>query len=215
MKKNIIAFDLDGTLLDSAEAIIYSTIVTLRNWNLPILGSDYVKSTIGRPISEVFKLVTDNEELVGQLVQEFRENLASTGAERTRVFPGIKESLELLKENKWQIAVATNKNTKLAEKVISDMKLSNFFDLVVGQDLTKPKPLPDMLFFIRDELGENVRIMCGDTTDDIYCAKAAGARSIAISSGSQSIEKLKSASPDYFITDASQLTKILQEEAIL
>lgn len=208
----IMSFDLDGTVLDSAEAICESANHVLRKNNLTELDESYLKSTIGRPLREVFEKVVPEEASVELLLNEFRQHLAMHSAEKTRVFPGIIESLDFLKSRGFKIAIATNKGTNLAKQVITSMKIENYFDLVVGQDLTKPKPLPDILFYIQKELNGKVLAMCGDTVDDIQTAKSAKVPAVAIASGAHDLEKLKNANPEFLIADATHLKTLIHKE---
>ena len=212
MKQRIFAFDLDGTVLNSAEAIAFSVNEILIQNNLKTLDNELIKSTIGRPINEVFQKSTKNENQISKMVVEFRNHLAEFGSERTSIFPGIIETLVYLKQENCKNAVATNKNTALAEKVVASMEIANYFDFVVGQDITQPKPSPDMLNYIKQISNCEIAAMCGDTVDDVLTAQAANVDSIAIASGSHSHRTLKEANPTYLLNNAKELKALIQKE---
>ena len=213
-KREFLAFDLDGTVLDSAEAIAITTNDTLSKFGFPFIDSVYIKSTIGRPISEVFSKVTSDNKVLEEMLLCFRELLATNSHENTSIFPGIIESFESLKNSNIGIAVVTNKSTDLAKRVIKSLGISSYFDLVVGQDLAKPKPAPDMLNLLSKEYELSVLAMCGDTVDDVLCAKEAEITSIAIASGSQSYDTLRKCSPNFLINSALELNELLTEKIL-
>lgn len=175
------------------------------------VSSEYIKSTIGRPIKEVFSSLTGSDDLAEKLTTEFREHLAEEGYLRTEIFPGILESFELLRNKNVKIALATNKNTWLAKKVINSMNIEEYFDLVVGQDLAKPKPSPLMLLRIMEELDSEMIAYCGDTEDDVMAANAANVKAIAIANSRVLPRNLQNSKTDYLLNYSKELPYLIKK----
>lgn len=212
MKSKIIAFDLDGTVIDSASAIVESVNQTFFKFSNFHLSNNEISSTIGRPISELFCKYANNATQLEEMLKYFRWHLGEFGHHKTNVFPGIIESINFIRMRDVRVAIATNKNTTLARTVLGKLGLENLFDYICGQDITEPKPSPKMLEFIESELKCPVIAMIGDTRDDVLTAKKHKTISIAISSGAESYKNLLTSRPDYLLNNAIELKCLLETE---
>lgn len=169
MNKTII-FDLDGTLIESKFAIAKAVNLTLVKYSHPELDSEFIHSTIGRPVTELFECATQNRDELEMLVNEFRTELATNGHKLTSVMPSVREALDALEIRGYQLAVASNKPSSLSKIVLEKLDLVNYFQFIVGPDMAKPKPSSDMLKAVSNELKSNLVAMIGDTKDDAVCA---------------------------------------------
>lgn len=109
-------------------------------------------------------------------------------------------------------AIATNKNTLIANTIIDKLNLNKYFDFVCGQDMAFPKPSNSMLKVIESKLNAKLIALVGDTEDDIISAQKHKIISIAIASGSHSFERLSKSNPDFLIKSATELKSILERE---
>lgn len=210
----IVAFDIDGTILDSTAAIVYSLNQALKVNGFAELPSSQIAKSIGRPIDEFLRKFLPDDLIMTSVVKDFRSELGNNGYLRTKIFPGITSALSLLRQQGILCAVATNKNTDLAVKVLSDMELDSYFSLIIGQDKALPKPSPLMLEIIKKELSGELLAYCGDTIDDIQSARNAGVKSIAIAGGVNSTSELEDENPTFLISTAIELEQLLREEFI-
>lgn len=210
-KDRLLGFDLDGTILDSADAIADCASRVLIEAGIQNASYQRIKETIGRPIKEVFTDLIGDEIRADYLSQEFRNLLALEGHLKTQIFPGILETFDLLLTRNIKIAIATNKNTWLAEKVILDMQINKYFIKIVGQDKAKPKPSPAMLNKIISDLNVEMIAFCGDTEDDIKAAQAANVDAIAIAHGNKEFAKLQTSNPTYLVQSTSELPDLITQ----
>lgn len=143
-KKRLILFDLDGTLIDSHEAIYFSAVSVLSDYTKKLPSREIVYKSVGLPIKELFSTYLNISD-VDEAVIKFRTHLALNGEGRTKLVQSALELLKKLKTNDFNIGLITNKQSNLANIVLSQQGLSGFFDLVVGSDMGQPKPSPDMI----------------------------------------------------------------------
>lgn len=176
------------------------------------LSKDEISNTIGRPISELFSKFANDLMELEEMLKYFRWHLGEFGHNKSKVFPGIIESIEYIRMCNFKVAIATNKNTNLAQTVLGKLGIENLFDYICGQDLAEPKPSPRILEFIEAELNCPVVAMIGDTCDDVFTAKNHKITSIAISSGVESYQTLLTSGPDHLIGDAMELRSLLETE---
>ncbi|WP_353228537.1 HAD-IA family hydrolase [Novosphingobium sp.] len=188
---DLVGFDLDGTLLDTAIDLGHAL-----NHALTLIG----RPTI--PLGDVPGLIG------GGTAQMLRGGLARTGgvdeatlpalndelvafytaniARHTTLYPGGEAMLSALEARGVKIAVATNKREALARQLLDEMGLSPRLAVVIGGDtlgLDRAKPKPDMLIEMVRRAGGQRAAFVGDTTYDIGAARAAGLPVVAVSFG--------------------------------
>jgi phosphoglycolate phosphatase len=205
-----IAFDLDGTLIDSARAISSAVNFTIKKFDFEPLDSNFIESTIGRPIQEVFAKVNHDNDLIESMVVRFREELALNGHKLTSLMPGVLRTLEILQKDGYLMCIASNKPSTLSKVMLSQMGIDKYFELVVGPDITKPKPHPEMLSEIAAFTKTEIIAMIGDTADDIECANKFGVAGLLYSRESNATLTLKEHSPAIIFNDFGELPVHIQ-----
>lgn len=207
-----VAFDLDGTLCDSIPDIAHSANAMREALQLPRLPQDVVESYVGDGIGVlVHRALTENHH--GQAEQAlweqgftlFVQHYAEHIADNTKAYPETEAGLILLKTLGIPLAVITNKNERLAVKLLQELNLLDHFSLVVGGDsLPEKKPSPMPLIHTAEVLGVEVKnmLMVGDSRNDILAAKAAGCLSVGVTFGYGDMVELSqedSTKPDWLI----------------
>jgi phosphoglycolate phosphatase len=215
MDFDLVIFDLDGTLLDTAPDIHNCVLETLNTMGLPPIHISETKKAIG-PNHETFaKIVMGHSPSnnAAAFFHIFRPLYIKNCAVKTRPFPGIVNLLEELKDIK--LAVATNKMLSLSQSILKQLDLLEMFELVVGPELVnKPKPEPDMVLYCAEKLDTvpAKTLLLGDTDNDILATNAAGAKSCLAGWGySNHQEKLSSIS-DYCIKNPIDLLNIIKSK---
>ena len=214
MNKNFkcVAFDLDGTLIDSGPDLLDSLNFVLRNNHLNTINSSIIGNLVGggaeamirRGYAYLNKKL--DEKIIPELINQFLEYYESNCTKKTKLYPNILEILKGLKEKEIKICICTNKRQYLAEKIIKELQIDNFFDVVVGsQKSIQLKPSTEMLeiFLKKLLLKPKDVIFIGDSTKDIIPANILGMTSVFVKYGYGKIKESNKA--DFQISNAKEL----------
>jgi phosphoglycolate phosphatase len=179
-----IAFDLDGTLVDSAPDLATALNKVLTKEGLPPASLEDARRFVGQGARAlmvralgVHRMHPGAAEL-DRLTEAYVSALAEDVSSKSKVYPGIFGMLDALKATGALMCVCTNKRTDLSVMLIRDMGLTKYFAAVVGSDAVKNrKPHPDhFVEAVRKAGGDPARaMMVGDSSNDVNSAKAAGA----------------------------------------
>ena len=214
MNKNFkcVAFDLDGTLIDSGPDLLDSLNFVLRKNHLNTINSSIIGNLVGggaeamirRGYAYLNKKL--DEKIIPELINQFLEYYESNCTKKTKLYPNILEILKSLKEKKIKICICTNKRQYLAEKIIKELQIDNFFDVIVGsQKSVQLKPSTEMLeiFLKKLLLKPKDVIFIGDSTKDIIPANILGMTSVFVKYGYGKIKESNKA--DFQISNAKEL----------
>jgi phosphoglycolate phosphatase len=205
---NVYIFDLDGTLLDSAEDICGAVQQVLSPHVPKPLPFDYLKSFIGFHLDAVLTSVLKNasREELDSLIQEYKANYVARGHVATRIYPGVKETLASLAGRK---GTATTKGTSTARAVLDQFGLLPYFDHVQGTDGFPCKPAPDVLLRSIAALGASPGdcLFVGDSETDMEAGRRAGIKTCAVTYGYGDPEALAKWQPDFWISDPRELLR--------
>ena len=183
---DLIAFDWDGTLMDSTATITSSIQRACADLGLPVPTDDRANHVIGLGLSDALAYAVPalTKDRVPQMVERYRHHYFSRDADLP-LFPGVREILVALKEWGYFVAVATGKSRAGLDRALDTSGLRPLFDATRCADECRSKPDPQMLWDLGDALGvRNERVlMIGDTTHDLQMAANAGAASLAVSYG--------------------------------
>lgn len=216
-----IAFDLDGTLVDSIPDLAAAANAMRVELGLVALPTEIVQSYVGDGISVLIHRTlsgndtgTADEHLWQQGFPIFMRHYAHHIAHATRAYPETEAGLGLLKTLGLPLAVITNKNEILATKLLKELKLADYFSIIVGGDtLPERKPSPAPLRYVAEILGvapENM-LMVGDSHNDFLAAKAAGCPCVGVSFGYGDMKQLSqdvATTPNFII---NKLTDIYEK----
>jgi phosphoglycolate phosphatase len=208
-----IAFDLDGTLVETAPDLIGTLNVLLDQEGLPPLALSEARPFIGRGakwmIERGFQAAgaTLEEARAPELFDRFIARYLAHIADESRPFPGVEAALDRLKAQGAKLAVCTNKRTDLSLALLDALDLTRRFDAVIGADLTPAtKPDPRHLTTAVAAAGGTMdkAILVGDAGTDAGAARAAGAPLILVSFGYTEIPA-HALDPDLLIDHFDQL----------
>jgi HAD superfamily hydrolase (TIGR01509 family) len=199
-------FDIDGTLLDSAQDICGAVQQVLDTTVCSPVGYEYLKSFIGRHLidlfTEVLPLYTPQQ--VDGLIAQYRTIYLGRGHGLTRVYPGVAEALAALDGRK---GTATTKGTPTTRAVLDQFGLLPHFDHVQGTDGFPSKPAPDVIFAALKAMGAAPEecLFVGDSCADMEAGRRAGVKTCAVRYGYGEIEALSRFTPDYWVSDLREL----------
>lgn len=218
MKDLTIAFDLDGTLVETAPDLIAATNHVLAASSLAPMPPELLRPTIsfgavamiekGFAHHGVTQTRAEIENHFKRFIAYYTANIAAT----SHAYPGLEASLDQLTARGAKLAVCTNKQAELSRQLLGDLRLLDRFGALAGRD-TFPvcKPHPDHLIgAIRMAGGDPRRaIMVGDSTTDIDTAKAAGIPIVAVTFGYTDVPVDKQ-SPDAIIDHYDELIPAIE-----
>lgn len=188
-----ILFDLDGTLIDSTEAILESFHNSYRVFGLPSPKDEEIKSLIGHPLDVMYSSLGVEEKIVWDMVDTYKEHYREISREKTILLPYAKEAVELAGKNA-RIGIVTTKTGKYSKILMEHFNLMQHFEILVGrEDVQNPKPHAEPIQKAIDFLSvsKDDCWMIGDTRMDLISAKNAGIKSVAVVSEYEAVEELE------------------------
>jgi 2-phosphoglycolate phosphatase len=211
-----IAFDLDGTLIDSREDITASINYALRETGRKPLPVSVVLRYVGdgaRSLCARASQLLESDPEVDHLIDLFVGHYTEHPVDATRWMPGAKEALdELARMPEMALAICTNKPRAIADAVLSALGVRTRFRAVVaGGDVPEKKPAPGPLLHLARLLHTDPAsmVMVGDAPQDVECARRARVRAVAVESGFGSRERLAAAGADVTLKSLWELPDVI------
>ena len=216
MRYSLIVFDWDGTLIDSASAIVECIQQAARDMGLEVPDRERASHVIGLGLHDSLRHAVPD--LPQARMMEFvacyrREFLARE--DRMRVFPGVLELLEALGARGHALAVATGKSRRGLERALDACGLRAYFAASRCADEAEPKPHPAMLHELLRELASPAAqaLMVGDTSHDLRMAAAAGVDALAVCYGAHAEGDLRALQPRACLASVPELSAWLLRHA--
>lgn len=212
--KDIIFFDLDGTLTDSGDGIKNSAAYALNKFGIPVPKRDELNTFIGPPLVGSFRNLFGMSDTDADLaVVYYREYYAAKGIFENSLYDGITDMLEALKKAGKTIVLATSKPEIYANQILKYFNIYDYFTHVCGAEMDhKRTDKHEVIEYALETAGVTDRsrvIMVGDRLHDIEGAKKSRLDSIGVTFGYGSEAELKNAGANYIVNDAKELTALL------
>ncbi|EOH5272579.1 HAD family hydrolase [Campylobacter jejuni] len=193
MNKTIL-FDLDGTLIDSTDAILNSFQGTFKALGLTSKNNEEIKNLIGYPLEQMFRMLYPDKLILSkEFVLAYREIYAQIYLEQTTLLPKAKEALELGSEIA-DLGIVTTKGGKFTPILLDYLGVKKFFKtLITLEDATNPKPSSEPIILALKRLNKTQEnaYMIGDTILDIQAAISANITPLALTCGYGNENELK------------------------
>jgi len=213
-KYKIILFDLDGTLSDPKVGITKSVQYALNKFSIDEPNLDKLECFIGPPLQDSFaEYYQLDEEDTQKAIGFYRERFREKGMFENELYTAIPTLLNMLKEQKFTLVVATSKPTVFSEQILNYFQIDAYFDLVVGSNLDGTRTAKtEIIQYILDKYKKYEHadfIMIGDRKHDIIGANNTGIDSIGVTYGYGSYDELSKANPSYIVESVEELKDIL------
>jgi len=210
----LVIYDLDGTLIDSREAIVESFNIVLKEMGEPPQPAGVIESMIGEPFSVILSkiLPPDKQNMIQWFWDAYIPVYARIGPEKTSILPGVRETLKALKDRGLMQSIATTKRSDVASRLLGELGLLGYFDIVLGiNDVANPKPAPDIIKLTLRRLGfgPEEAVFVEDTTIGLEAGIRAGVRTVGVTTGTHSREKLMAAGPSLVLDRIDGLLSLI------
>ncbi len=211
----LIIFDFDGTLGDTRANIITTMQETMRVLGYPVAGEEAITATIGITLEdgfrELFPGLTERDilrcaDVYRVLFERNRKKMVP------KLFPNVKETLNLLKERGYILSVASSRQSVSLRGFLHDMSVEDCISYVLGADsVEKAKPDPEPVLKTMRELGipPEESLVVGDMPVDIIMGRRAGTSTVGVTYGNSFREALAEAGADKIIDDISELLELV------
>ncbi len=192
----IILFDLDGTLIDSTDAIVGTFYYTFEKLNFQFEGNQKdIKSVIGYPLDVMYEQLGVPTNQVWDFVDCYKQRYRTISLEQTTLLPNAKKAL--IEASKFaRLGIVTTKTTQYTIPLLEDMDIMKYFETIIGrQEVINPKPDPEPIFKAMENMDvtkSNYKIfMIGDTKLDLIAAKKANIQGVGVLCGYGTKEELE------------------------
>lgn len=219
--KEVILFDLDGTLIDSVPDLAAAVNQMLEVLSRESFTEDTIRYWVGNGAQMLVKRalsgqteVDENidpalfEEALELFLKFYGQNLS----QRTIAYPNVPATLHALKEKGYRLVIVTNKPFDFVGPILKGLKLDGVFDFWVGGDSLekkKPDPLPLLHACEHMNVGVEQCVMVGDSKNDLLAAGTCGMQSVGVTYGYNYGEDIRIYNPTYIINDFSELNALL------
>ncbi|MCC3859702.1 HAD family hydrolase [Pseudemcibacter aquimaris] len=191
-KPSAILFDLDGTVADTALDLSATLNHILKKNSRDEIEDHLIRNMVGQGakalIMKGFSHTGDapDENWLEELFHEYLDYYLNHISDKTVLFPGILEMLDILKGQNIPLAICTNKNIQLTHALLDDFNIKHYFDAVTcGDSFSYKKPDPRHLFSTCELMNAdpNEAIMVGDSINDILAGNSAGMLTVGVTFG--------------------------------
>jgi phosphoglycolate phosphatase len=191
----LIIFDLDGTLADSLPDLTDATNSMLAHFNRPALALEQVRKLVGQGAERLVERALPGaaKEVLEQGLQVFLGYNDAHLADKTRLYPGVANTLDRLSTAGRKLAVLSNKNVALCRKLLKLLAIDEFFAAVLGADsLPYRKPSPEPVCKLLRDFGVTAgeTVLVGDSSNDIVAGNGAGVVTVGCGYGYGQAEEL-------------------------
>ena len=212
--KQLILFDLDGTLVDSARDLYRAMNLSLDALGRALVTEAQIRLWVGKGASQLcYNVLAHQDEVVNpeqhhQLLDVFLDIYQKNVCVDSVVYEGVLAFLDACQQQGKHLACVTNKPYQPAIALLQALKIDQYFTLVLGGDsLAHRKPHPQPLLHAMRHFNQNVEhtLMIGDSRNDVEAARAAGIDCIVLSYGYNHGEDIQACQPQWVIDSLAEL----------
>jgi len=207
----IILFDLDGTLIDSTEAILESFHNSFEVHKLQHPDDAEIKALIGYPLDKMYSALGVQESKVWEMVATYKEHYRKISTQKTELLPDAKEAV--MQASRFaELGIVTTKTGRYSQILMEYFELMEYFKVLIGREhVEHPKPHAEPILKALESFASDTQEiwMIGDTKLDLLSAKNAKIDAIGVLSGYDTKEVLKEHT-DVIFCDALEAVKYLK-----
>lgn len=186
--KPIILFDLDGTVIDSTEAILESFHNSFKHYQVKAPSDEAIKALIGHPLDVMYSELGIDSDKVWDYVKTYKLHYREISCQKTVLLPLAVEAIKLA-SSFARLGIVTTKTAQYSKELMEHFNLMSYFETLIGREnVEHPKPHEEPVLKALDAMKVSVNNvwLIGDTHLDIGSANNAGIDHIAVTSGYES-----------------------------
>ena len=214
----LLIFDWDGTLMDSEATIVSCMQFAIEQENMETRSNEEISNIIGLGLEEAIQSLYPEADafIITALVNSYREQFFSDDAPQSHLFTGVTETIEVLSDAGFLLAIATGKSRRGLDKELGASGLEEFFPITRTAEETFSKPHPMMLDEITIDYGVEFEqsLMIGDSEYDLQMANNFAMDSLAVMCGVHDRERLLEQNPVGLIQTVTEMPDWLSTEQI-
>lgn len=191
----IILFDLDGTLIDSTDAIVSTFRFAFKEQGFDFRGSDKnIKDLIGYPLDIMFERLGVSKQKVWDYVDSYKNRYRVISVEQTTLLENAFEAVQLASKIA-RVSVVTTKTRMYTIPILDNFNITQYFEIITGREnVENPKPHPEPILKTLAQMNYDKNkdevYMIGDTKLDLICANEAKVNAIGVLCGYSDEEEL-------------------------
>ena len=212
LRYRAVLFDLDGTLVDSYDALTEAVNYARRQHGLHELSAVRIRDFVGDGLEKLLQRAFDNERVPRSVQDAFETRYDEICCEESKVLADVEATLAELDDAGVVMAVCTNKPTSFSKKILDFLQLSPYFCAIVGPDLAgarKPEAQHVLHTLAATSCAPGEALFVGDMPVDVHAARNSGIDVAVVATGSSTSDALRAAAPDHFLERFSDLLKIV------
>lgn len=206
---DLLVFDWDGTLVDSAGGIVAAFQHAIDDLDLPARSNDEIASLIGLGMWEAMAVLFPDHprEVLEPMLRDHRERTGPRRMDYGALFPGAAATLRALQADGYRLAVATGKGRDGLEQSLDSSGLRDCFVATRTADEAPSKPAPDMLeeLLWETDTPPDRALMIGDTDYDLFMARHARVAAVGVLCGVHPRARLLQAEPLALLPHVAEL----------
>lgn len=208
-----VLFDNDGTLIDTHDLILSSMRYSTREVLGEVFDDEKLMAKVGQPLVVQMKDFTPDPLLQEEILRVYRAHNHAHHDDAIAAFPGIEDCLKQLFQMGMKMGVVTSKLHELAWRGLTLTGLALYLSCCVGADdcdVYKPNPDPVIKGTQLLELSPAECLYVGDSPFDMQAGRESGCKTVAVTWGMFSLERLQAEHPDYVIDTPQDLVALVQ-----
>ena len=220
--KDVLLFDLDGTLVDSVPDLALALNQTLNDLNMTTYDESTIRLWVGNGVKTLVErglsgttntIEQIDASLLNDAIAIFLQHYQRCLCIESALYKDVKEGLSILKNSGYRLAIITNKPEVFVQPILNGLGLNDMFELLIGGDtLSERKPHPAPLHYALEKLNVTAEqcLMIGDSKNDILAAKAANISSVGLTYGYNYGEDINNYQPQWCFDSFGELLTALQ-----
>jgi phosphoglycolate phosphatase len=212
LRYRAVLFDLDGTLVDSYNALAESVNFARRQHGLEELSAARIRDFVGDGLERLLQRAFATSSVPRSVTTAFESRYDEICCEESKVLADVESTLAELQKLGVAMAVCTNKPTTFSRKILSFLNLAPYFRDIVGPDVAgarKPEAQHVLRTLQSTECAPGEALFVGDMPIDVHAARNSGIAVAVVPTGSSSAEQLRASHPDHYLERFSDVLRIV------